>query len=349
MVLVAGFGVGGMQSLMYVNPVAQPLAYVRHALITLPVMIAAVLTVVPPSAATFTPALLLPLVLTGTVLGLLFVPAVWPLRRDTTLRWALALTVVALLPQVATDASERLLYYPFVGASYALAAVIAQVGPMARLQPARCLAPRFTRMWGWYLLGGVVFPGLVIAALMPFVFVPSLVRPNRDVASAIPAVRAHLQAHPAGTIVMLNLAGPMQTFYASGILEYHLRRPVPTRVLSALNGIVSIERLDDRSFTLRTDRSGWLDNMFARIVRVNAGFSAGRRYSNTDFDATLERLTPGGRDVLDVRFDFHNGLADGNLLFLSWNGERLVRIDVASLPLSTRMSLADTSDVWKSM
>jgi hypothetical protein len=259
------------------------------------------------------------------------------------------MTVIALLPQVATDASERLQYYPFVGASYALAAVIAEIGPVARLQPGRRAAPRFTQLWGWYLLGGVVIPGVVIAAFMPFVFVPSLGRVDRDVAGAIPAVRAHLGAHPAGTIVVLNGAGPMQTFYTAGMLEHHVGRPVPTRVLSALNGVVSIERVDARSFILRTDRAGWLDNMFARIVRVSAGFDSGRRYSNADFDATLWRLTPDGRDVLDVRFEFRNGLADANLLFLSWNGERLAPVDVASLPQSKRVTLADTSDVWKSM
>ncbi|MGE5362134.1 MAG: hypothetical protein ACM3NQ_24215 [Bacteroidales bacterium] len=346
--LVAVIGVGGMRSLMYVNPVAQPLAYVRHAATTLPVMIAAVLSVVPPSTAVFTPQFLVPLAVAGAALGLLFLPAVWPLRRDVALQWALALVLLALLPQVATDASERLLYYPFVGASYVLAVLIAEIEPIARRRGAP-LAPRFTRIWGWYLLGGVVLPGLVMAALMPFVFVPSLERVNRDVSSAVPAVHAHLRAHPGGTIVVLNLPGPYPTFYVGGILEHHLGQPVATRVLSALNGVMSVERVGDRSFVLRTDRGGWLDNFFARIVRLTPGFSLGRRYSNRDFDATLARLTPGGRDVLDVRFDFATALADPNLLFLSWNGERLAPIDVASLPRDTRVPLADTSDVWKSM
>ncbi len=347
--LVASGGIGGMKSLMYVNPVAQPLAYARHALTTLPVMVAAALTIVPPSAATFTPGLVLPLAVAGALLGLLLVPALWPLRDDATLRWALALTLLALVPQVATDASERLLYYPFVGASYVLAALIAETRPLLRLQPARPLAPRFTRAWGWYLLVGVVVPGVVAAAMMPFMFVPSFERLDRDAAGAIPAVQAHLQGRPGGTIVMLNLPGPMQTFYAGGILEHHLGRPVPTRVLSALNGVMSIERIDDRSFILRTDRPGWLDNMFARIVRVTPGLVPGGRYSNDDFDATLVRLTPDRQDVLDVRFDFRSGLADARRLFLSWNGSRLAPIDVASLPRATRVPLADTSDVWKSM
>ena len=345
----AALGIGGTASLMYVNPISHPLAYARHALTGFPVMIAAALTVVPPSAATFVPGLLLPLAVAGAALAVLFAPAVWPLRRDATLSWALALALVALLPQVATDASERLLYYPFVGVSYVLAAVIAEIGPLARLQRPRRCAPRYTRAWGWYLLGGVVAPGLVIAAVMPFVMVPSLERVSGDVASAVPAVRAHLRAHPEGTVVLVNAAGPMQTFYAGGMLEYRLGRPVPTRVLSALNGVVSVERLDARSIVLRTDRAGWLGNMFARIVRVSEGFAPGRRYSNTDFDATIERVTPDGRDVLDVRFDFRGGLADGNLLFLSWDGTRLAPLDVASLPQSRRLTLADTSDVWKSM
>ncbi len=347
--LVMGFGIGGMRSLMYVNPIGQPLGYLRHAVTAFPVMIAAALTVVPPSFAVFTPTLLLPLVLTGVVLGVLLVPALWPLRRDATLRWAVALTVVALLPQVATDASERLLYYPFVGASYVLAAVIAEIAPIARAFGTRSLAPRFTRMWGWYLLAGLVVPGLIMAALMPFMYAPSLGRIDTDVATAVPAVRAHLQSHPDGKVIVLNLASSFPTFYAGGVLEMHLGRPVPVRVLSALNGVVSIERLDDRSFVLRTDRAGWLDNLFARIVRITPGFHPGQRYSTADFDATLARLTADGRDALDVRFDFTNGLADPTLLFLTWTGERLAPMDVASLPRATRVPLADTSDVWKSM
>jgi hypothetical protein len=348
MALVVSLGLGGMRSLMYVNPLAQPIAYAQHAMKTLPVMLAAVLTVIPPSAAVFTPQFMLAMALLGAVLALLFVPALWPLRDDLALRWALLLAAVALLPQVATDASERLLYYPFVGASYALAAVIAQVGPLARFGRAT-VAPRFTRAWGWYLLAGVALPGLVMAAVMPFMFARSFARLEGDTVSALPAVRAHLRAHPGGTIVFLNLPGPMQTFYVGGILEHHLGRPVPTRVLSALNGVMSIERVNSRSFVLRTDRGGWLDNMFARIVRVTPGFTVGRAYATSDFDATVARTTADRQDVLEVRFDFGRGLDDPALRFLSWNGERLVPFDVASLPAGARVPLADTSDVWKSM
>jgi hypothetical protein len=141
----------------------------------------------------------------------------------------------------------------------------------------------------------------------------------------------------------------MPTFYVGGIFEHHIGRPVPTRVLSGLNGMMSIERVDERTLILRTDRTGWLDNMFARIVRATPGFAVGQQYSNADFTATLERLTADTQDVLDVRFDFSRSLADPELLFLTWNGHHLVPINVALLAAGTRVPLADTSDVWKSM
>jgi hypothetical protein len=150
-------------------------------------------------------------------------------------------------------------------------------------------------------------------------------------------------------VVILNTSGPFLTFYPAVVYEQHLGRPILTRTLSSLNGRMTLERTGDRSFILRTDRPGWLSSIFSRLVRLEPRLTEGQTRQNALFQATLLQLTPDGRDVLVVRFDFKVPLSDPSLLFLTWDGERFVPMDVASLELGRPRALADTSDIWKSM
>lgn len=343
-------GFGAMRTLMYLNPLTQPWLYLRHVATALPVMFSAALTVISPGLAIFTPGLLLPLALAGAALAALFLWGWWPLRREPVAAWALALFVVALLPQVTTEPSERLLYFPFVPASYLLARLLASIAPLARrLRPGEPLLPRPTRAWGWYVLAGLLLPGAIISAVEPRTFAAIMQKPERDTLTSLAVVRAHVAARPATRVIMLNTSGPFLTFYAGAIYEYHLRRPVPTSVLSSLNGKLTLERVGPQSLLLATDRPGWLSNMFARVVRIDPHLAPGRVYRGSLFDATLVKLAPDGRDALAVRFDFHRPLDDPNLLFLTWNGRRFVPLEAAALQPGRRLLLADTSDVWASI
>jgi len=350
LLLYKALGFGAMRTLMYLDPTTQPWLYLRHAATALPVMFSAALTVISPGLATFTPEFLLPLALLGAVLAALFLWGLWPLRREPVAAWALALFVVALLPQVATEPSERLLYLPFVPASYLLARLLAAIAPLARwLRPGEPLLPRATRIWGWYVLAGLLLPAAIISAVEPRTFAAIMRKPERDALTSLVVVRAHVAAHPAASVVILNTSGPFLTIYAGGIYEYHLRRAVPTYVLSGLNGKLTLERVGPRSLLLTTDRRGWLSNMFARIVRINPHLVAGRVYHSRLFNATLIRLTPDRQDALAVRFDFQRPLDDPNLLFLTWDGQRFLPLEAAELQLGRQLLLADTSDVWASM
>ena len=95
-------------------------------------MVSAALSVIPPSLAAFDARFMLPLGILGTALGVLLVWGLWPFRRDPIAGWALVMFVLALLPQLATDPSERLLYFPFVPMSYLLARLLATVSLLAR-------------------------------------------------------------------------------------------------------------------------------------------------------------------------------------------------------------------------
>lgn len=59
---------GGTRSLLYIDPLCQPLDYVRHAATALPIMFSGALTVIPPALSIFDPGLLLPQALFGGIL-----------------------------------------------------------------------------------------------------------------------------------------------------------------------------------------------------------------------------------------------------------------------------------------
>ena len=337
-------GLGGMNNLGYIDPLSQPVIYLGHLAFHLPVMWLATLTPVAPSLAMVMPETLGPLALLGLVVFAAWLLLLWPLRRRALAVWGLAAYLLALLPQLGADASERLLYVPYVGAAILLGCMIVQIGPLARrLLPAPGPG-RLARAGGWLALLAVVVPSAALSAYYPYVMLPSLAGVERQALTALP----HLRQSRADHVLVLNTGGMFLTFYAGGVLEYHQGRYVDLRLLSSCNGVLSVERLPGDSFVIRSDRTGWLSNMFARILRTRP-LVPGRVYDTDLFQATLLELTPDGSDVLAVRFDLKRSLDDPSLLFLYWDGSGFQRLDLASLAPGAWRELADTSDVWASM
>ncbi len=337
-------GLGGMNNLAYVDPLSQPVAYLGHLVVHLPVMWLATLTPVFPSMVMFMPETLAPQALLGLVVFAVWLLLLWPLRRWALVLWGMAAYLLALLPQLGADASERLLYVPYVGAAVLLGCLIVQIGPLARRVLPEPGPGKLARAGGWLTLLAVVVPGAVLSAYYPYVMLPSLVAPERQALTALPHVRESRAEH----ILVLNTSGMFMTLYASSVLEYHQGGYVDLRLLSSCNGVLSVERLPGDSFVLRSDRSGWLSNMFARIFRTRP-LAAGRVYDTDLFQATLLELTADGSDVLEVRFDLKRPLEDPSLLFLYWDGRGFEPLDVASLAPGTSVELADTSDIWAGM
>jgi len=341
-----GLGLGGMNTLLYVDPLSKPGLYLSHLVLNLPVMWLATLTPVMPSLGLFMPETLVPLAAAGLLVFVLWAASLAPLRRDPLILWAAASYILCLLPQMGTDASERGLYFPLVPASILLAASFSQIGFVAkRLDPKAAPPPRAARLFGWFVLVSVLVPGIALSAIYPPSYLPSLAKPERAALTALGAIEKRSPDH----VLLLNTSGPFETFYAAGIVEHHLGRPIDLRVLSSCNAVMSVTRIDDRTFVLRADRPGWLSNMFARIVRAEPRLRKGKVYAKGLFTATLLEMTPDGSDVLAVRFEMSVPLSDPGLLFLSWDGPGYRRIDMAKLPAGKALRLADTSDVWASM
>ncbi len=345
LVLYRAMGLGGMNSLFYVDPFSDPGRFVSHMAAHMPIMWLAALSPVPPSVVLFQPDLFVPLAACGVLVAVAFLIALLPLRRNKLVVWAFLMFLGALVPQMGTDAGERLLYFPMVFGSILLAHVAARIAPLAlRLYVSSPAPPLFTRTMGWWAMAAVLLPGVVLSAVMPFVYLPSLEQPSNDVAT----VADHLDGRDQA-VILVNGPNPFITLYVNDVLTW--RRGIPTEVwlLAAPNAKMSLERVGDASFELRADRSGWLTNIFARIVRTESVLKRGAVYDRKFFSATLLELTGSKKDVLAVRFDMKQPLDDPGVVFFQWGRNAYEPLDLSSLEKGKVLNLADTSDLWADM
>ncbi len=336
----------GTHNLLYTNPFNEPWTYLAGLAANLPIILAGALSVLPVGVALFVPKLILPLVIAGLVLFACFIAALWPYRRDRVIGYCLVLFFVALLPQMALPACERQLYFPFVFAGYPAAFLIFQIRYLRRFVsdvPAglRRLGP----IMGGYLFLSCGVLGLFLTAYLPYKIWRSLGLPQRVVREALTAAGDRIPEH----LVMLNTSGPLVTLYVAPILHYQAGRAHDARVLSSFNGRVWIKPLSDRSLLMKTDRPGWLTNMFARVLRNHRTLVPGRRYDASLFTAELVRLTDDRTDALEVRFDFRDPLTTEKTVFLYYDGNRLRRWTFTDALLGRWVLLGDSSDPFKDM
>ena len=339
-------GFGGVSSGMYVDPFIDPGRYLGHLFVHLPIMWLATLSPVPPYLVMFWPAVTAFLSVAGAIAFVIWVAALWWMRKSALVAWAMGLYILALLPQMAADASERGLYFPAIGSSVLLALLLVQIGPITRrVVSAAPRASTFARIMGWAVLVCVLLPGVVLSAAMPLMYSTAFGKPNAQTATMFPHVDERNPEH----VVVLNTVGPVHTFYLAPLVAYHAGHPIDIRVLSSVNGVMSVERVAERSFVLRADRKGWLTNMFAGMLRSARLPKPGRVYEKGLFWVTLAEMSPDGRDVLGVRFDMDRPLDDPEVLFIRWDGETFRPIDLAAMPTGEITTLADTSGLWNSM
>lgn len=338
-------GLGGMQSLIYIDPFSDPARFMSHMVLHMPVMWLATLSLLPPSLVLFEPDLLVWCALSGAVLAAGLLLALFPFRKDPLVIWAASLYFCALVPQMGTDASERLLYFPTVFGSILLAWTAARVAPLAlRFFIAAPAAPLFTRLMGWWMMAAVLLPGVILSAAMPFYYLPSLEQPTRDLSSLVPHLGERDQA-----VILLNGPNPFITLYTNDVVTWLRNRPTEIWLLAAPSARMSLTRLDGDSFELRSDRRGWLSNLFARLVRSESALAKGAVYDRKLFAATLLELTSDSTDVLAVRFDMKQPLDDPAVAFFHWDGRGYVPMNVSELVVGQVKELADTSDLWASM
>jgi len=306
-------------SLMYMDPFTQPVRYVSMMLVNLPVMLVGLLTQLLPSLVIMLPGMLPFVTVTGVALFGLLVWALLPYRRERAVWLALLVFVLGLLPGLATEPGERLLYFPSVYGLFVAAWLILQIPRLRqRFTPD---APRGVRIvgpvWGWYLLVSAVILPLILLLVYPFMWIPSMRWPETTVLDSLALMGEDRQEH----VVYLNTNSSFNTFYLPDIYRFHTGEYVDLRVLSSFNGRVWARQESETGIVLRTDDRGWLGNMFARIVRVTPEFTVGDEYPSETFAATILAVTPDRKDVQEVLFEFTLPLDDPSLVLLYYDGE----------------------------
>jgi len=339
-----GLNLGAMNNLGYVNPLSDPGKYLAHAMLHLPIFWLATFSSIPPFLTAYFPATLMPMAILGVGAFTMWLIALWPFRRHSLVRWALIVYLLALLPQVCPDASERGLYFPMITASILLALVACTIGPLARrMVPRPPIGTRWTRFVGWFAVVGILFTGTLFSALRPWALVPAMAKPEQQIRTAIPAIEQYRPEH----VVLLNASDIMVTPYPYDIIDLFSSHVPGVWLLSAAHGVFTLERTGDSSFVVRTDRAGWTDNAVARIFRTQPVLKPGYRYEKTIFTATIIETTAEGSDALAVRFDMVQPLDYPGWLFLRWNGQSYEPLDIAALKVGESVLLADTSDPWE--
>jgi hypothetical protein len=308
-----------MRNLMYLDPFTQPLDYLVAALTNLPVMFVGLLTQFLPSLAVMLPATLPFVIAAGVILIVLLVWALPSDRRERTVWFALLVFVLGLLPGLATDPGERLLYFPSVYGLYVIAWLILQIPFLNKItMPERLPNVKVLRSaWGWYLLISALILPLILLFVYPSMWIPGLQLPEKTVLNSLALIDKDSHEH----VIYLNTDSSFNTFYLPDIYRYHRGEYIDLRMLSSFNGRVWARQESDRVLVLKTEDAGWLNNMFARTLRLSPVFTQSDTYKTPLFIATILSVTPDEKDVQAVRFEFVQPLDDPSTVFLYYDGE----------------------------
>jgi hypothetical protein len=306
-------------SLAYLDPFSQPGQFLYRSVVNLPVMLVSLLTPFLPSLALLVPGTYPFLVATGVLLCALLLWALLPYRREPAIWFCLAVFVLGLLPGLATEPGERLLYFPSAYGMFVLGWLVLQVPFLRkRFAPEMPPASRIVGLaWGWYLLIVVVVVPMLLLFVLPGMWIPDFQLSEQAVLHSLPFIEKGRHGH----VVYLNTDSSYNTFYLPEIYRYHRGEYIDLRVLSSFNGQVWARQDSDRGLSLKTEDVGWLSNMFARIVRLSPELSVGDVYETELFTATISALTPNGKDATEIGFEFVVPLDDPSLVILHYDGE----------------------------
>lgn len=307
-------------TMMYVDPFSNPARYLAQAGPNIPVLFLALLSQFLPSIALMVPGTLNIAAGLGLVLTVFLVWALLPYRGEPTIWFSLLIFALALLPGLATDPGERLLYYPSVFGFFPIAWLVLHLSFLKRRFMAESPpgVPVLGPIWGWYLLISAVILPAVLLFVSPSMWIPSMAWPEKTVVDSLPLIDRNVHDH----VIYLNTNSSYNTFYLPDIYRYHRDEYVDLRVLSSFNGRVEARSEAPDTIVLRTGDSGWLSNLFARVIRVDPDFEAGDSFVTDTFTATIEQVTPKKSDVLQVRFVFDLPLDDPAVLLLYWDGAK---------------------------
>lgn len=316
------FGAAG--SGMYVEPSRSPMAFLEALLERGPILALGVWTplasdfagIAPTGAKTVLWALGVAVIVLA---GWLFGPLV---RRDRTARFFAAASLFALVPAVATQASNRLLLFASLGAFGLLARWLADRAAGADWLPKGTLWRRAARgaalgAYGTHLI--LAPPSLIFHARAAH----TLGGPIRAATSDLPADPAFAEQ----TLVAINT--PDYLMYLAYLPSYRRAEgktaPRALRALSQGPTPVSLERLDDHSVRL-TASAGLYGGQLGWLFRSrDEPFEPGEEVPVPGLTARIDEVDERGVPTT-VTYRFEVPLDDASLRWVAWRNERFEEI-----------------------
>jgi len=339
---LAGFGIN---NIMYYDPFKRTALYLSNLVVGIPTMFTGLLTAYPIGLNLFYKEYVLVAVILGIIFYILLSVGLVKFWKEKVIHFCFLLFILALLPQLSTDASERQLYFPLVPGSFLLSFLIFQIPFLKKkfLKDHLSGIKYFNSIFGYYL----AFTSIFLALYLSFYYAQTFPQSFKSIENVVINSKKFIANEKNDKIVYLNTTGQFPTFYINDIIRYHFKEYKDVHILSSFNGKIWVQQISENSFALKTNKSGWLSNMFAKIVRTLPKIEVGRKYANELFTATIVQTTLDHEHALWVKFDFNQFL--DNILFIYYDGSEFHELKFDGTKMEVWQFLGDTSDIMKSM
>lgn len=323
-----GFGVN---ILMYIDPFRRPDEYIKNVITGLPIMFTGFITNFPFGIVLFEKDLIYPLMIGGILLYTLFSISFVPFWKIRMVHYCFILFTISLLPQLITFPSERLIYMPFAIGSFLIAFQILNINLWKHkfLPDLPSGIKYLNNILGYYLIFTSIIGALYLSIYYPGEYIKSF----KSFENTIDEAHKLIQKE-AKEIVFLTTPDIFHTFYLNDI--YKVKYDTSCRIypLSSFNGGMRIKKIDEHSFILETEDDGWVNNIFAKIVRVYRMIDTGKKYNTALFTSTVLKTKFSRDEILSSKFEFKTNLNDKNLAFIYFDGFKLNKLNPDTLLLN---------------
>lgn len=332
---LSGFGIN---NLMYIDPFKRPYDYIKNVVTGLPTMLVGLLTNVPFGFVIFNQNLTYSFMALGIFLYIIFSISLVPYWKTRMIHYSFLLFTISLLPQLITVPSERLIYFPFVFGSFLIAYLILNINILKKhFFPNNPKGIKFIgNIFGYYLILSTIVMAFYLSLKFPDQFKDEFNRITSTVNQANALIDDETK-----NIYYLTTPSIVYTFYLNDITKVTKDFKISVYPLSSFNGDMKIKKLNEKSFLLKTNSQGWLDNIFAKVARVYPKLEVGKNYKLPVFTGTILKTTLDSKDLLSAKFEFNNFLSDSKNLFVYHNGNKMVKLNPDTLAYNTWYLLRD--------
>lgn len=242
--------------------------------------------------------------------------------------YSFLLFTISLLPQLITIPSERLIYFPYVFGSFLIAYLILNINILKqRFFPQNPKGVKFLgNIFGYYLILSTIIMAFYLSLKYPDEFKKDFKKITNTVLETNELIDNNTK-----NIYYLTTPSTLYTFYLNDITKVSKDFEFSVFPLSSFNGDLKIKKLSENSFLLETNSQGWLNNLFAKVVRVYPKLEVGKNYKLKNFTATILKTTLDGKDLITAKFEFNDLLNDSKNLFVFHDGNKMKKLNPDTL------------------